>query len=245
MMLAPLVFPEWLPPIVAEEARRIFYTEKNSDDDLVLRLATDKRMESVWNELNKYKVAAPSQLESSVSLLARRERPLSSLTDREAALNLFFWYAYAFAFMEVSVGTISSRNLPIARCREAAAMLRLSATRLRLFELSPEFDLLPVSPQDLTPDDFKYHTNTIESAAKFYDEIAGALTKLKDIEAPLVVSKDYGNRGARGYVRMLATETRKLFGTTLIRTLATTASVALSKKVTPTQVRKWTERLPK
>jgi hypothetical protein len=65
MMLAP-GFPTWLPPVVADEAERIVYSY-TADNDLVLRLATDKRMESVWNELKKHKVAARSQLESYVS----------------------------------------------------------------------------------------------------------------------------------------------------------------------------------
>ena len=42
-----------------------------------------------------------------------------------------------------------------------------------------------------------------EDAAEFCDEIVEAFTKLKAAEAPLVVDRDYGNREARGYVRML------------------------------------------
>ena len=91
---------------------------------------------------------------------------------------------------------------------------------------------------------FNTHHDNIEKAAKFYDEIAGALIKVKTAEAPLVINKDFGNRDTRGYVRMLATETRKLFGLTLIRSLATTASVALMKEVRPKQVRNWTQSLP-
>jgi hypothetical protein len=243
-MLAPSTLPDWLPLVVADEAQRIFYTDIDADTELVLRLATDKSMKPVWDELRKeiYKVASRSQLESCVShAVAPREVPLSGLTDREAALTLFFWYAYAFAFMNPAVGIVSPRDLPIADCRLQAARLRLSAVRLRGLYLipTPARNFLPA---DITEQFADIYANNIEEAAKFLDEIEAALVKLKAAEAPLVVSKDYGNREARGYVRVLAAETRKLFGTTLIRTLATTASVALSTKVTPTQVRKWTQR---
>jgi hypothetical protein len=158
------------------------------------------------------------------------------------ALTLFFWFAYAFAFMRVSVETVSSRDLPIARCRCEASALRHSAARLKQLKLNP--DAGSWLPADIL-EEFDGFAYNIKEAARFYDEIAEALIKIKAAEAPLVVSKDYGNRDARGYARVLATETRKLFGTTLIRTLATTASVALSKEITPVQVRKWVESLPK
>jgi hypothetical protein len=232
---------EWLPPAVTDEADRILFTDLRADADLVVRLATDKRMKPVWDELKKetHKVAARSVLETCVShAVVPREALQSSLTDRDAALTLFFWYAYAIAFMRPTVGKISSRDLPIARCQHEAAALRLSAIRLWQLDLSPEREFLPpeVSEQ------FNAHIDNIENAAKFFDEVAAPLIRLRAAEAPLVVSKDYGNRDTRGYVRMLAAETRKLFGTTLIRTLATTASVALLTEVTPIQVRRWTEK---
>jgi len=246
-MLAPTSFPEWLPSAVTHEAERIlFFTDLDADADLVLRLTTDKRMKLVWDELKKenHKLAARSVLETCVShTVVPREAPPSSLTDRDAALTLFFWYAYAFAFLRPSVGTISSRDLPIARCRHEAARLRLSAVRLRGLYLVPA-EARNFLPTDISEQFAGIYANNIEEAAKFFDEIEAALVKLKAAEAPLVVSKDYGNRDTRGYVRMLATETRKLFGKTLTRSLARTTSVALMKEVSPTQVRKWTVRLP-
>src|SRR5262245_244504 len=242
-MLAPPAIPEWLPPAVTDEAYRILWDDLNADAKLVLRLATDKRMKPVWDELKKetHKLAARSVLEACAShTIAPREALLSGLTDRDASLTLFFWYAYAFAFMEPKAAKISSRDLPIADCRLQAARLRLSALVLWKLDLSPARDFLTAGLSE----QFNIHHDNIERAAKFYDEIAGALIKVKTAEAPLVVSKDYGNRDTRGYVRMLATETRKLFGKTLTRSLARTASVALMKDVSPNQVRKWTERLP-
>ena len=242
-MLAPTSFPEWLPPAVIDEAQRILFDDLDADAELVLRLTTDKRMKPVWDELKKenHRLAARSVLEACVShVVVPREAPPSSLTDRDAALSLFFWYAYAFAFMKPKVGKFSSRDVPITQCQYEAAVLRLSALRLWKLDLSPARNFLAAELSE----QFSTHHDNIEKAAKFYDEIAGALIKVKTAEAPLVISKDYGNRDTRGYVRMLAIETRKLFGKTLTRSLARTASVALMKEVSPNQVRKWTERLP-
>jgi len=242
-MLALTSFPEWLPPAVMDEAQRILFTDLDADTELVFRLATDKRMKPVWDELKKnHKLAVRAVLEVCTShAIASREAPLSSLTDRDAALTLFFWYAYAFAFMKPKVGKVSSRDVLITRCKAEAAVLRLSAIRLWELDLSPAHKFLPTELSE----QFNAHHDNVEVAAKFYDEIAKALIKVKAAEAPLIISKDYGNRDTRGYVRMLATETRELFGKTLTRSLAKTASVALMKEVSPNQVRKWTERLPR
>jgi hypothetical protein len=242
-MLDSTSLPKWLPPAVMDEAQRILFDDLGADADLVLRLTTDKRMKLVWDELKKesYKLAARSVFETCVShAVAPREALPSSLTDRDAALTLFFWYAYAFAFMKPKVGKFSSRNVPITRCQAEAAVLRFSALRLWELDLSPARNFLAAELSE----QFNTHHDNLEKAAKFYDEVARALIKVRTGEAPLVISKDFGNRDTRGYVRMLATETRKLFGLTLIRSLATTASVAFMKEVTPNQVRKWTERLP-
>ena len=244
-MLAPPTIPEWLPPAIEEETQRILCADLDADTELLFRLATDKRMKPVWDELKKenYKLAARSVLEACAShAIAPREAPNG--TDRDAALTLFFWYAYAFAFMRPSVGTISSRDLPIADCKLQAARLRLSAARLRGLYFVPS-EVRNFLPADISEQFADIYANNIEEAAKFFDEIKDALVKLKAAEAPLVVNKDYGNRETRGYVRMLAIVTRKLFGKTLTRSLARTASVALMKEVSANQVRKWTERLPK
>src|SRR5262249_54436482 len=146
-MLAPTSFPKWLPPAVTDEAQRILFDDLGADADLVLRLTTDKRMKLVWDELKKegYKLAARSVLETCVShAVVPREMPPSSLTDRDAALTLFLWYAYAFAFMKPKVGKFSSRDVPITQCQYEAAVLRLSALRLWKLDLSPARNFLAV-----------------------------------------------------------------------------------------------------
>jgi hypothetical protein len=62
-----------------------------------------------------------------------------------------------------------------------------------------------------------------------------------NLDSPLVVKHHYGDDVARAYVRVLSQVTRELFGTTLFRTVATTASVALGRKIDGRQVRNWTK----
>jgi hypothetical protein len=99
---------------------------------------------------------------------------------------------------------------------------------------------------DYLLDEHKYHARQIADAAKFCDETAAELTRLEAVHAPLVVYRNHGHREARGYVRMLAVETRKLFGAKLYGTLANVASVALNKEagreVTPKQAENWCKK---
>jgi hypothetical protein len=55
----------------------------------------------------------------------------------------------------------------------------------------------------------------------------------------IVVQRHEESDAVRAYVLELASVTRKLFGTTMRKTIATTASVALQATVTERQVRHW------
>ncbi len=235
-MLAPPTFPKWLPSDVGLEARRILRIAKTADADLVIRLATDKRMEMVWRVLTKCEPHECPQPSAMANLLS--ERADTPLPDNPDALTLFFWCAYSLAWAGVVAGTVARQNLPIALYQLEASRLRLSAANLRKLKLR-------YGVQIHAGGQFAdFHTRGIEEAAKFCDEHVDVFIKLKASQAPTVVKRDHGNNEARGYVRMLAVEARDLFGkTALYRTLAKVASVALKKKITDNQVRKWCDSL--
>src|SRR5262245_16546337 len=125
-MLAPS-FPAWLPTAVANEARRILKYTK--DSDLVIRLATDIRMKRVWAELSKLKFDRP-HLDK---LVLRLGGPLldDRLTDQEAALTMFFWWAYARVRAPIALITISELDALLASCESIARELRKSAADVR------------------------------------------------------------------------------------------------------------------
>jgi hypothetical protein len=228
-MLAPS-FPEWLPSSVAHEAQRIL-SSGTADTALVLRLATDERMRSVWNELARHKPDHPCMSETWTTLMSDRvDVPPPPEAD---ALPLFFWCAYTIASLGPSIGTISLQDLPIKKYQHVAAGLRWAAAEMRALKLKyPEIVRCGDQFSDI-------HAEQIKRAAEFCDENIAMLSKLKAAQAPLVVRRDHGNQEARGYVRMLAVETQNLFGRSGYRTLATVTSVALTEDVTSTQVRKW------
>ena len=63
---------------------------------------------------------------------------------------------------------------------------------------------------------------------------------------PTLLMKSRGkNHDVRSYVRILGRETHRLFGATLYRTVATTASVSLERPITWQQVRNWCKIKPR
>jgi hypothetical protein len=228
-MLAPTSFPKWLPPAVADEAQRILDTE-SADAALVHRLAMDPRMKSVWRELSRLKFDRPQ-------LVLDLRPPLGDhLTDQEAALTLFFWWAYVFARFPIGLATISEIAVLLSSYSRTAKQLRAAAVALRVLpnKLS-RCELLQIG--DLSPQFGGIYAKQVEEAAQFCDKMIAELKNQKAID-PLVVDRPghRGHRAARGYVLNLAGQISKpLYGT-----LATIASVALNCSVTKQRVIDWT-----
>ena len=231
-MLAPS-FPAWLPPAVANEARRILeYTKYPA---LVIRLATDIRMKRVWAELLKHKFNRPH-----LDKWALRMRgPLldDRLTDQEATFTMFFWWACARVHAPIALSTISELDTLLASCESIARELRKSAADVRALpdKLSgSEF----LETRDMEHGTAEYHAKNMERAAKFYDGAIAKIIQLKAVEGldPRVVDRPGKYRPARSYVRHLATN----IGKPLYATLATVTSVALDCTITKEQVIEWT-----
>jgi len=224
-MLAPSTFRP--PPAVEHEAERILRSG-NADEELVIRLATDERMKFVWRVLSKHKSVRPQLSKTWAIMKVKVEPPQDEDVN---ALALFFWCAYTIASLKLRARTYPPADLPIKEYKLSAAELRYSSARL-----------LRLNLQYLNYIDFDdRHIKEIEIAANFCDIVADEFTKLKTAQTPLVVKRNYGELQARGYIRMLAVEARKIFGKAALgnRTLAKVASVALKKNITDVQVRKW------
>src|SRR5262245_14766388 len=233
-MLAPS-FPAWLPRAVADEARRIL--ESTEEPELVIRLATDKRMKRVWAELSKLKFGRP-QLDESV--LSMRDPLEDHLTDQEAALTMIFWYAYAFARVPIAIVTISELDTLLASWETMANQLRNAASNLRLLpgKLSGSEHL---ETEYWEHQDAEYYARNIEEAASFYDSAVAKIIQLKAFEGldPRVVDRPGRYRTERSYVRQLAAQISK----PLLGTLATITSVALDRPITKEQVIEWTREV--
>jgi hypothetical protein len=77
----------------------------------------------------------------------------------------------------------------------------------------------------------------LDLVASYFDEVAN---REKRSDSTLIVPYHTKADLARAYVLVLGHRTRELFGDILFRTVATTASVALDRKIDWQQVRKWT-----
>ena len=88
------------------EAERILYSGY-ADEALVLRLATDKRMRSVWRVLSKHRPAHRPQLSEAWASLMN-DRVDVRLPKDVDALALFFLGAYTLAWLGAEVGTVST-----------------------------------------------------------------------------------------------------------------------------------------
>jgi hypothetical protein len=228
-MLAPPALPEWLPSEVAQEVARI---ERDIDcnAELLSRLATDKRMKEVWSTLSKRARTNP-QISEAWAILRTDVEPPPDYSD---ALVLFFWRAYTLAALKLRAETFPWPDLPITQYKAQASQLRASAATIRRLD----WDYL----EHLDFEDRLI--KAIEDAANFCDARAETFIKVKAARGPLLIKRNYGNREARGYVRMLAVEMRTLFNLVAPdSTLARVASVALRKEIKRVQVRKWCDSL--
>ena len=136
----------------------------------------------------------------------------------------------------VKVGTAAEVDALVATYRKTAAQLRASAKVLNDLHLAPSLKNISLQFGVFA----EPHVDHIEDAAKFCDAIADDFTKLKASD-PLIVGQDFGRGVARGYVHLLAIETRSLFGLLMAGTLAKVASVALMKDIKASDVRNWSE----
>jgi hypothetical protein len=74
------------------------------------------------------------------------------------------------------------------------------------------------------------------------DHFEGEACREGNTDSPLIVKRHSDDDRGRAYVRVLGALTRKLFGSPLFGTVATTASVALQQEINWQQVREWLRR---
>ena len=129
-MLAPTIFPEWLPPVVAEEAEKLAQ-DRPEDEELLRRLATDPRMESVWREIKEHNSSEHIDWEQ----WSRNERRPTGLSNEDIALKLTFRRAFFIAMHAIHeksiIVTIAEHKALIDSYEQQAARLRAEAAKLR------------------------------------------------------------------------------------------------------------------
>jgi hypothetical protein len=226
-------FPGWLPTAVAHFARRLL--KVSGKPELVLRLATDRRMKGAWKELLQTNFEWPLD-ESDASTPATLLE--GNLSNNEAALVTIFWVAYRTAREEVALISSAELRHTAEACTSTARQLREGAAFLRMLpsKISGSAVLEAI---DFSQEEAGFHANALEEAARFCETAAA---QQKGLEGPQIISRHTGkkNKAARAYVRLLASHlSEPLYGT-----IAAIASVALDRPdhdpVTKDQVVEWT-----
>jgi hypothetical protein len=205
----------WEPPLTSQ------------DEETLLRLLNDVRMEGVWKELFRRKrTASYRQTDTFVHAPIRtpeESRVMSGWTKQELAAMEFFGKAFFFA---VSPGRLSSSaelKKVATLCTKGAKDLRETAKLFHAgFGRDEENELV--------------HADDLEKIARYLDGLAKY--HLSKIETPEVVRRSRGDGLLRAFVVHLAQLTQSLFGKSFYRTLAITAAVALNREVSDEQVRR-------
>jgi hypothetical protein len=204
--------------------------------EVLKRLATDQRMERVWKELYRKQRASHKFLNPVKRIFQRgfhhSERPqhrparrvLATLHDPEQqdmGVGHFLEVAWFFAeATRLRLMTEDKHNSIIRPYTMMASRLRKDAEDLRALKLG-----------DLAAN--------VESAAISCEEFVGNLTSAAIQTRWLfpIVKRSRGDDVMRNYVLQMSAHCREAFDKCLPGTLATTASVALAKKIDAHQVR--------
>jgi hypothetical protein len=234
-MLAPTSFPEWLPPVVAEEAEELA-EERPEHEELLRRLATDPRMESVWRELKKHKPCKRIDWEKWSSY----EKP-TGLSNEDIALKLTFRYAFFYAIHETNtIITIAEHKALIDSYEQQAARLRAEAAKLR--------ERGNASGATWVWRAFEEHAEAVERAAERCEKEAAHLITVDPAHPDTpIIERDKGWRREMDFADTLATHVMgALYGTPLYGTVATVTNVALARcSVEARHIRDWLKGLRK
>jgi hypothetical protein len=218
--LPRLELPNWLPSPVAEEAQLVYDRILQHDGKrdprpftaseqikVLLRLASDQRMKKVWNELRKKKRKRPSEF-----LHPFKPDVLADEIPQDMALRVFFGFAWDLATCGIELKTLKQLKPFI----KMASRLQRDAQSLRSLGL----------------DEF---ASDLEPMAIVCERMGGLLP---NSDFPLAVKRARGDQAVRAFILRLSLLCREWwFGEVLTGTVATTASVALSKKISADQVR--------
>ena len=226
-----IVCPDWTPAIVCEMANYLAPLLVNAPAEvkvLLFRLVWDERMKSVWEEIGKHKrirhvsseewfysAHLPAETESWSSLassLRREENNLRDLGDRVAADRFSSWAAGA----EARAATAGSNARPDIPPQELA-MAVILALVLSHFSAG----LRTVRKSDFNALIARLRAEGKEREAEAYLRQANDPTNKQ-----YLVDRQRTDARIEAFVKGLATETTKIFGSPLYGVLAILTNVA-------------------
>ena len=207
-------FHDWLPEAVRAEATKVVrgHLAAGNDPAAVMRLATDSRMQTVWEYLGKRRQNGGGNPDGipddrrSETMVALFRRALICYQNSPAALS------------ETELDDLRQR------WRERAAFLREIAAELPSLGIQGAAAALP-----------KYATALlgVTAAAEFYEQTAAGL----EVGASMLVKRHRTPPHLRGFLVHFLWHTRRHFGTPLYGIAATIASVLFNQRVSKDMAR--------
>lgn len=252
--------PPWVPKSVQDEATMLL--DKTSDEKaraVLKRLLTHSKMRRVWRELTKQKRDL-STYKPTGGFYEQESPPRKFLGITYGSNNLasFFSSAYSLAVDPVFVMTREKVLERLESLNNATKQLEKLAVQFKHWhndsEVSGQFDThmwastLPKGNTLYVPENLRFvHRWTdlnqvadeLGNFALFFDFLTGMV---KPEGRSPVVQRRTARDDVRAYVIKLAGLSKDYFGTSLYSVVATTASVALKKKVSPDFVKRGIQR---
>lgn len=214
--------PSWVPPEVRSYVRWIegqSLPPMVADDKTVRqlgavqRLAIAPKMQHVWKELKRY--PAPDE-----------------------PLRQFLTCACDAASDPPKLRTEKERAEAVTMLRTTAVVCALEHGQM-IAEAEKAQPFLSQPGERAKQRDRHQLAAALALVAKHFDTAAENTLKL---QSPLFIKHRIRDEEARAFVRLLGDETKRLFGNTLYRTVATVATIALQRPLDWRQVRKWCDR---
>jgi hypothetical protein len=208
--------PTWVPGALKEVALRL------PPSEVLLRLTTSARMESVWRELLRQNVV--NNLADNHLLWLHRDTPLGLTRDdltayspQEKAAAAFFANAVDALTQPPKAMTHAEHDARMQRFNDAADLCREQADRI--------------------DDDLK---SALEKVGNFFAHQAEMLEAR--VADPQIIERRVGDDALRVQARLIAAWSLSLYGQRNLGSIATIMSIATGTEISKSQVEKWTAR---
>jgi hypothetical protein len=220
-MSGPKKTPDWAPPLVVSVAGKM----RGLSPEIVDRLLTDPKMETVWREIGQRPVKPlPAHLEPNLRVNHWLGHDVEASPKDEAAVAFFACAVIKTRLKnKLARKDISAFATRLANAAEVARMVRLNPF---LHPVDTDVDALAKTEAILA-------------------QLAAEVRRTSPKGHPLILEKRTENDTERAIVRSIATTTKAIFGKHLYGTVATAVSVGLNlnPRITQADVRDWCEGL--
>ena len=213
----PITLPDWVPNAVVKQVRRIEAQPLSAEQQaMLLRLATDTRMRSVWTELTRRKRPSGHFLHP-----AKRPSNRPTLTQDNAQddeLAFLFFFVLCAARDQVPAWKAEELTAKKSETIQRARVLRELADEL---STDPFYSTEPLAVADAA---------VLLRVARWLETLVATARPTSD---PLIIEKDRGNRRMRALQILCAAQLMDTFGNRLDGTAARSQSLQENNRNAP------------